>query len=378
MNGTTGSTIGQRRSELAARIAVAHHSGFNIGVARRFAAAGFGPEALLKADTSSVANALSLRRGVIDAMRRGDIFERADREVDFIEANDITPLWYTDPDFPALLQECDDAPAMVFVLGKPVSAEHKIVSIVGTRHCTAYGRSFIDRLVADLASSVSNLYIVSGLALGADIAAHRAALKNGLLTGAVMAEGLNRVYPAEHRSDAMRIVREGGMLMTSYLSSDTTTKGNFLARNKIVAGMAELTVVVESDLKGGAMSTARLANGYNREVLALPGRVTDQYSRGCNALIAAHTAHIIRDASDLIELAGWTPDKKPGVQTTLMPELTSAQEELLSFLRMHPEATVNDLAVAMDLPFRQVSATLFELEMDGLVAALPGGRYMTV
>lgn len=364
------------RERLASKIAFAHYQSINTGTAGRFAAAGIDPQRFYELDTATIGSTLGLRTKVLEAMRNPAVLAKAHQEVDFIEDHGIHPLWYTDEDYPALLKECNDVPAMLYLSGTPPTPKQHIISIVGTRHCTPYGIGFIEQLVADLASRIDGLLVVSGLAFGADIAAHRAALKAGIPTGAVMAEGLNRVYPAEHRSDAMRIIHDGGFLLSSYLSSDVTYRGNFLARNKLVAGMSEVTVIVESDIRGGAMSTARLAADYHREVLALPGRVTDQYSRGCNALISNLTARIVRDADDVIAATGWPATLKEGSQMPLMPELTHAQHSILRFLQQHPEATVNDIVVAMDRPYSEVSATMFELEMDGLVNAVAGGRYI--
>ena len=364
------------RRLLEARIAFAHNPAVNIGIADRCREMGFDPLRILNADPDVLASSMGLRPKAVKALRSEEAMAVAAREVDFIEDNGVAPLWFSDPDFPTLLRECADIPAMLYLLGTPPRPEQRKISIVGTRHCTPYGRSFIESLVRDLAESVSDLLVVSGLALGADIAAHRAAIKAGVPTGAVMAEGLNRVYPAEHRSDAVRILREGGFMLTSYLSSDPTHKGNFLSRNRLVAGISEVTVIVESDLRGGAMSTARLACAYQREVLALPGRVTDQYSRGCNELIANHTARIVRDAGDVLEATGWTADRKPGVQTVLLPELSDSQQALLDLIRSRPDATVNDLAVAVNLPFAHVSSILFEMELNGFITAIAGGRYI--
>lgn len=370
-------TLLQRR-RLAERIAFAHYQAINVGTASRFVGAGYGPREFFAASPSTLGSVLGLSRKVIDAMRSPAEFDKADAEVDFILENGIVPLWYTDDDYPPLLRECADAPAMLYRLGSPLPPGCKTIAVVGTRHCTPYGLSFIDRLIADLAESLSNVVIVSGLAFGADIAAHRAAVKAGIPTGAVMAEGLNRIYPAEHRSDAMRIVREGGFLLTRYLSSDPTHKGHFLSRNRIVAGMADVTVIVESDLRGGAMATARLAADYQREVLALPGRATDQYSRGCNELIFRNAARMVRDAGDLIEAMCWTPDRKPGIQTSLAPDISPQQKVIMQFLQSHSEATLNDIAFAMNLPINEISAQMFSLEMDGFVNAVAGGRYMVL
>lgn len=243
-------------------------------------------------------------------------------------------------------------------------------------NCTAYGADFAGRLVQDLADKIDDLLVVSGLAYGIDICAHRAALSAKVPTGAVLAHGLNTIYPADHRGEAARIVREGGFLLTEYRTDSHMHRGNFLARNRIVAALADATVVVESDSHGGAMSTARIAAAYNREVFALPGRVSDPYSRGTNSLIASQHAMMIRDADDLIEAMGWKARASEGTQQTF--EFTPPppeQQQILDFIKERPQATVNDMCVALGKPYAKLSALLFEMEIDDVLVSLPGGRF---
>lgn len=345
----------------------------NLGTARHFEKLGVTPADFFAQSARRLAAITGLRESFFDDSRRSEALSQAEAEARFAEDNGIAVHYFSDATFPRRILECDDAPAILFTLGKLQEYRHT-VAIVGTRHCTSYGAGFIRSLVKDLSESVDDLLVISGLAYGADIAAHRAALANDVATGAVFAHGLNTVYPAEHRDDARSIVRAGGFLATEYASSARIHKGNFLARNRIVAAMADVTVVAESDIHGGAMSTARIAAAYNREVMALPGRVSDTYSRGCNALIARGEAAMIRDAADLIALVGWEARKPEGTQREL-PFLSPEQTSIINFLKANNDATVNDICSALAIPYARLSSLLFEMEMEEIVASLPGGRY---
>ncbi len=357
----------------AARIAFASYRNINLGTARHFEKLGISASDFFEMSARRLAAVTGLRESFFDDSRRAEALARGRVEAAYAADNGIVVNYYTDGSYPRRMLECDDAPALLFSLGTMREYSH-VVAIVGTRHCTSYGAEFIRRLVKDLSESVDDLAVISGLAYGADIAAHRAALANGVATGAVLAHGLNTVYPADHRDDARSIVRSGGFLVTEYPSYGAIHKGNFLARNRIVAAMADVTIIAESDIRGGAMSTARIAGAYNREVMALPGRTTDTYSRGCNALIAGGEAAMIRDASDLIALTGWNVRKPEGTQKEL-PFITSEQASIVNFLKTNRDATVNDICSALSIPFSRLSSLLFEMEMEEMLSSLPGGRY---
>ncbi len=358
-------------------IAFATYRNITAGNARHFFSLGISPRDFIEGEPRRLAAISGLRETFFDTQRRREALMAAQTETAFLEANGITPVLTGSDAYPARLAECDDAPAMLFSLGNLDPAPRHSVAIVGTRHCTDYGADFARRLVKDLADAIDGLTIISGLAYGIDIAAHRAALEAGIPTGAVLAHGLNTLYPADHRNDARRIVRQGGFLATEYTSADKTHRGNFLARNRIVAGLADVTVVVESDIKGGAMSTAHIAAAYNREVMAAPGRATDRYSRGCNALIARREASIIRDAGDLTELMGWKTKPKAGTQCEL-PFLSPEQTMIIDFFTERPSATINDLCAHTGLPVQYLSTVLFDMEMDDKIVSLPGGRYSPI
>ena len=306
---------------------------------------------------------------------RSQLRMKAARELDFVEDNNIRCLYFKDDGYPARLRECDDVPLMVYTVGDCEVNDTHVVSVVGTRHATPYGVDFVNRLVEDLAQRIGDVLIVSGLAYGIDVAAHRAALKYGLPTAAVLAHGLNTIYPAAHRQVAAEMARNGGMLLTDYTSADVVHRGNFLARNRIVAGMSDCTVVVESARKGGAMVTASIAGGYSREVMAVPGRTSDPYSEGCNHLIATNQATMIRDASDLIAACRWVEREQEAVQGQLFYQPTEKEQAVLDYIVSNPESTVNGMSVGLGMPSGSLMSLLIDMEFKDLIIAVPGGRY---
>ena len=311
-------------------------------------------------------------------VERGKALMAAAGEVEFIRKNNITPLFFTDADYPQRLLECDDAPLILYYKGNVSFQQPRVVSIVGTRHATPYGKNFVDTLVRDLADTCPDTLIVSGLAYGIDIAAHRAALRYGLPTVGVLAHGLNTIYPAQHRNTAVEMVGNGGLL-TEYTTSQPTHRGFFLARNRIVAGVADAVVVVESGVKGGSLFTATIASDYHRDVFALPGRVGDISSMGCNNLIRQNKAALLTCADDLIEAMGWGVRKEQPSQTTLAAQqdvqLTDEEKLIMQYLAHNGEGQINRMAVELNTPIATLSATLVELEFKGCVVAFPGGVY---
>ena len=311
-------------------------------------------------------------------VERGKALMAAAGEVEFIRKNNITPLFFTDADYPQRLLECDDAPLILYYKGNVSFQQPRVVSIVGTRHATPYGKNFVDTLVRDLADTCPDTLIVSGLAYGIDIAAHRAALRYGLPTVGVLAHGLNTIYPAQHRNTAVEMVGNGGLL-TEYTTSQPTHRGFFLARNRIVAGVADAVVVVESGVKGGSLFTATIASDYHRDVFALPGRVGDISSMGCNNLIRQNKAALLTCADDLIEAMGWGVRKEQPSQTTLAAQqdvqLTDEEKLIMQYLTHNGEGQINRMAVELNTPIATLSATLVELEFKGCVVAFPGGVY---
>lgn len=307
---------------------------------------------------------------------RSAVLEQARRESDFVEASGIRALYFDDDDFPVRLADCDDAPLLLYTLGGCDLNRGHMVAVVGTRHATPYGIDFVNRLVADLSQRLAEpLTVVSGLALGIDAAAHAASLKCGVPTVGVLGHGLNMIYPAQHRSLAADMVRSGGMLVSEYRSTDAVFKGNFVARNRIVAGLCDCIVVAESARKGGALITANIASGYNRDVFALPGRTSDRYSEGCNKLIASNVAALVRDADDVARAMNWTLREQTASQRLLFPELTEEERAVVEYLTRHGEARLNQLTVAMNQGVGRMMSLLIDMEFKGLLLAYPGGKY---
>ncbi|MDE7411647.1 MAG: DNA-processing protein DprA [Paramuribaculum sp.] len=312
---------------------------------------------------------------IFDDSYRASLLEKAVKENTFITDNGVRALYYKDPAYPQRLLECDDAPLMLFTIGDMDLNAHRFISIVGTRHASAYGINFVDRLVKEIAERVDGgATIVSGLAYGIDISAHAAALKYGLPTAAVLAHGLTTIYPAQHRSIAADMARHGGMLITDYHSDAPIHRANFLARNRIVAGLCDCLVVAESAEKGGAMTTARIASAYNRDVFALPGRTSDTYSAGCNRLIADNIAGLIQNADDLIKAMNYPTVKKPE-QPSLFIELTDDERAVTEFLTAHGDAQINQLTIHLNQSVARVISLLIDMEYKGLILSYPGGKY---
>ncbi len=339
--------------------------------------------AFFTASSDELRKLLRTHNKIIERDYRHKLLEMAEDEARFITDNGVNATYFTDQDFPARLLNAPDAPIMLYSKGHCNLNRSKIISIVGTRNATPYGTHFCETLIKDLATYFKDeLIIVSGLAYGIDIAAHRAALHNDVATVAILAHGLNTLYPAIHRSTANDIVKKGGALLTDYTSHDYISRGNFLARNRIVAALADCTIVVESAEKGGAMVTAGIASSYNRDVFALPGRATDKYSAGCNNLIRRNVASLITSSDDLLKAMQWEKDdntKKQGTQKELFPELTPEEQAVINLLKKHGEALhVNTIYNTVKIPISQLLGLLIDLEFKGMVTSAPGNKYSAV
>lgn len=313
---------------------------------------------------------------LFDRAYRDEVMEAARREAAFVESNAIRPLYFTADDYPQRLSGCDDAPAMLYSLVDCELNRRPVVAVVGTRHVTVYGQQLTRDIISGLAAQMSvKPVIVSGLAYGVDVAAHRAALDAGLPTVAVLAHGLNTIYPAQHRSVAAEMVRSGGMLVTEYKSSDAIHKGNFLARNRIVAGLCDCLIVIESAAKGGALVTARLASGYGRDVMAVPGRAADKYSEGCNRLIKSNVAHLIESAADVMEIMNWPAVEREGEIRSLFVEYSPEEEAVIAALRDCDGASFSQILARVHLPTARLMGLLVDMEFKDYLHALPGGNY---
>lgn len=318
------------------------------------------------------------RSKVWERSSRDEMLRKAEVELRFVEQKNVKVLYFTDEAFPQRLLNASDAPILLYTIGNCDLNAKQMVSIVGTRRSTHYGASFCDKLVEDLSQMLENeVVIVSGLAYGTDINAHRASLKYNVPTVGVQACGLNKIYPAEHRNDAAHMVQNGGAVVSDYTSQDQIHRGNFLARNRIIAALSDCTVVVESANKGGALVTANIAASYSRDVFALPGRVTDEFSKGCNRLIMNNQAAAITCAEDLLKAMRWESKLVPekATELELFPQLTTEQQKVVDILRKQGDQHINDLAGLMALPIYRLMAILVELDTKGIIATLPGCRY---
>ena len=311
-----------------------------------------------------------------------DAIERVKAENDFIDKHAISVWSMDDADYPQQLRQCPDAPVVLFGKGNIRANKGKIVSIVGTRSCTERGKDLTRKFVTELASLVPDVTIVSGLAYGIDIAAHRAALEVGLPTFIVAGHGLDRIYPALHRNVAVAALREGGIL-TEYMSGTEPERYNFVARDRIIAGLADAVVVVESKQHGGALITAQMACDYSRALFAFPGRPKDEAAQGCNYLIKTQKAALIESAQDLVEAMMWGDNNRPQpVQTEMVQlsePLTDNETRLLDTLREQEDGIqINSLVVETEMPYAEISSLLMMMELKGLVKGLPGGFYRAI
>jgi DNA processing protein len=300
----------------------------------------------------------------------------ADKEIDFIDRNNILALFYLDDNYPERLKQCEDAPVILYLRGSTELNRKKIISIVGTRNPTDYGRNLTRGLVEELAVTYPDVLVVSGLAYGIDICAHKAALRNNLDTVAVLGHGLSQLYPASHREVAAQIALKGA-LITEFLHDEKPESVNFVKRNRIIAGLADATLVMESGEHGGALITADIANSYNRDVFAFPGRVSDTYSAGCNRLIKINRAALIESLGDLVYQMGWQQSgKQPdGTQKSLFVEVSDEESILVTLLRSNISLTIDQVALHAGLPMSRISSLLLNLEFKGVVKCLPGKVY---
>ncbi|MBA2422806.1 MAG: DNA-protecting protein DprA [Chitinophagales bacterium] len=300
-------------------------------------------------------------------------FKIAEQEIEFAEKNQIKVLFYLDEDYPARLKSLTDSPLVLYTKGNVNLNAGKIIAIVGTRHATDYGKKVTQTLIEDL--KPYNATIVSGMAYGIDICAHRAALHFNLPTLGVMGHGLNRIYPGQHRSTAIKMLELGG-LVTEFKSSDSFDRENFPRRNRIVAGLSDATIVVESAVKGGALITAEVANSYNRDVFAVPGKVGDVYSEGCNYFIKANKANLIECGNDVAYLLGWQEKKLAApVQKEIFIEMTENEKTIVDVLRSNESLHVDLLSQLSNLYGSHLAAALLNLEFKRVIHSLPGKMY---
>ncbi|MBP4139995.1 DNA-processing protein DprA [Flavobacterium geliluteum] len=333
-------------------------------------------QAVFNATNAQIAAIDGIGAVLLKNFKSKTIFEKANAELTFIKSNNIKVAFFQDEHYPERLKHCYDAPVLIFTAGNIDLKNKKIISIVGTRQITSYGTEFCKKLIEDLAPL--DPVIVSGFAYGVDIVAHQLAIENGLQTVGVLAHGLNQIYPKNHKKYMAKIEENGGFI-TEFWSSTNPDKENFVRRNRIVAGMSEATIVIESADKGGSLITANLANDYNRDVFAVPGRVTDKYSQGCNNLIKIQKANVLTSAADLIYILNWDIEKKTKpIQKQLFVTLEPEEQKIYDFLIKNGKELLDSIALQCDFPIFKISGMLLNMELKGVIRPLPGKLFEAI
>ena len=309
-----------------------------------------------------------------DSIKRFNDFSKAEEEISFIKKYKINPLFISEKNYPQRLLNCYDSPPLLYYKGNADLNSSKIIAIVGTRNNSEYGKSICEKLIIDLIEE--DVIIVSGLAFGIDTIAHKMSIKNNIKTIGVLAHGLDRVYPSQNTSLAKQMIADGGLL-TEFKSNTIPDKQNFPGRNRIVAGISDAIIVIESGIKGGSLITAELANGYNKDVFAFPGRADDIKSEGCNYLVKNHKADLITCANDLLEIMGWKKIKKssPKKQRELFIDLSEEEKIVIDILQTKDQVQIDELYFKSKLSSSAVAQALLMLEMQGIVSSLPGKIY---
>jgi DNA processing protein len=348
-------------------------------LARRLVAYTGGVEAIFREKKRILEKVPGIGQFKASLINTDELLKAAEQEVEYILREGITALFYLDADYPARLRECEDAPVILYLKGDGHFNTDKVISIVGTRSASDYGKSCTEEIVGYLAERYPEIVIVSGLAYGIDITAHKAALKYKLSTIAALGHGFEFMYPSLHASHAKKILGQGA-LITEFKSDRKPDPGNFISRNRIIAGLADVTIVIESAEKGGALITADLANSYNRDVFAIPGRGNDTYSKGCNNLIKTNRAALAEGGADIELALGWIHEKKgpSSVQRSFFVELTSDETKVMNFLNEHGDSAIDEISVVLGIPVAKVSASLLNMEFSGLVRPLPGKYFRKI
>ncbi|MBP4141164.1 DNA-processing protein DprA [Flavobacterium sp. P4023] len=333
-------------------------------------------EAVFKAKSSQLAGIDGVGAVLLRNLKDKSVFEKANQEIEFIKENNISDSHFQDENYPERLKHCIDGPLLLFISGNIDLKNRKIISIVGTRQITSYGTDFCRKLIEDLAPL--DPIIVSGFAYGVDIVAHQLAMEYNLQTIGVVAHGLNQIYPKTHKKYVAKIEENGGF-MTEFWSSSNPEKENFVKRNRIVAGMSEATIVIESADRGGSLITATMANDYNRDVFAVPGRVTDKYSQGCNNLIKTQKANVLTSAADLVYILNWDIEQKTKpVQKQLFVTLEDDEQKVYDYLLKTGKELMDIIALRCDFPIYKISGMLLNMELKGVIRPLPGKLFEAI
>ncbi len=333
-------------------------------------------EAVLNAKSSQLAAIDGVGSVLLRNLKDKTVYDKAKQELDFIKSNAIDVLYFQDEKYPDRLKHCIDGPVLLFSAGNIDVKNRKIISIVGTRQITSYGSEFCRKLIEDIAPL--DPIIVSGFAYGVDIVAHQLAMDHNLQTIGVLAHGLNQTYPKTHKKYVAKVEQNGGFL-TEFWSSSNPDKENFVRRNRIVAGMSEATIVIESADRGGSLITANMANDYNRDVFAVPGRTSDKYSQGCNNLIKTQKANLLTSAADLIYILNWNlqENAKP-LQKQLFVTLDADEQKVYDYLLTTGKEVMDIIALQCDFPIYRISGLLLNMELKGVIRPLPGKLFEAI
>jgi len=328
-------------------------------------------EMLFTASSQDLSNLTGLSTGLFGKMQRNQALEKADRVIGFHNKHDISTLFYKDSKFSRRLNQCSDAPTQVFMKGNVDLNQARFVAVVGTRSATDYGQRLCRELIASFVGR--NIVVISGLALGIDAYVHRYCLEFGVPTIGVLGHGLDRIYPAKHRSLAAQMVNSGALL-TEFVPGVVPDRENFPKRNRIVAGMCDATIVVESKSSGGSLITAHIANSYNRDVFAFPGLVYQETSQGCNNLIASSKAHLLEAPEAFIEFMQWNEEVESTNSSQLLcfPEISQIQQEIVQEIQSHPKIQLDVLSAQLAIPISALQVELLQLRLAGIIEELPG------
>ena len=333
-------------------------------------------EEVFKTKTSQIAAIDGIGSILLKNLKNKSVFEKAEQELQFIKSNEIKVSYFLDENYPDRLKHCIDGPVLLFTSGNIDLKNKKIISIVGTRQITSYGMEFCRKLIEDL--TPLDPVIVSGFAYGVDIFAHQLAMDNNLQTIGVVAHGLNQIYPKTHKKYVAKMEQNGGF-MTEFWSSSNPEKENFVRRNRIVAGISEATIVIESAERGGSLITANIANDYNRDVFAVPGRTTDKYSQGCNNLIKIQKANLLTSAADLVYILNWDIESKvKPVQKQLFVTLENDEQKVYDYLLKNGKELMDIIALRCDFPIYKISGMLLNMELKGVIRPLPGKLFEAI
>jgi len=335
-----------------------------------------GIEPIFNTSYGSLSKITEIKSSFLKEMNREKALEDALKQVEYIEKQGIKSHFYLDDTYPRRLKQCSDAPLILYNKGNASLNNERVVAVVGTRHATEYGKSVCEEMIKGFVGK--NIVVVSGLAYGIDICIHQLCLKYDIPTIGVLGHGLDRMYPNEHTITSERMLETGGLL-TEFLIGTKPDRENFPMRNRIVAGMSDATIVIESKASGGSLITADLANDYSRDVFAIPGNVGQVHSAGCNLLISKQKAHLITGSQDFLKWMHWDEEKKvPSIQTSLFTDVSDEEQVLMSILKSEGELNIDVLSMKAKFSVSKTSVTLFNLEMIGVVKTLPGKKYRLI